>query len=145
MFSSAGCISYWSLLQGRRRVLKSGTAIERLWPSAEGTSGGEHERGFPPLVRGIRGETLEKVFKFKLYVEAILMHFEAILLLKLDLLDRHDMKLYSNVFHNPPLKYEQLFRPLDTSHQTHNLKGYIQNLVRTREWFLRKACFNFHT
>ena len=37
--------------QGRRRVLKSGTAIEhhRCSPSAEGTSGGEHERGFDPL------------------------------------------------------------------------------------------------
>ena len=38
-------------IQSRRRVLKSGTAIERLRcsPSAEGTSGGEHERGFDPL------------------------------------------------------------------------------------------------
>ena len=42
--------------QGRRRALKSGTAIERLWPSAEGTSGGEHDRGSPPLVRGVRGK-----------------------------------------------------------------------------------------
>ena len=39
------------LIQGRRRVLKSGTAIERhrCSSSAEGTSGGEHERGFDPL------------------------------------------------------------------------------------------------
>ena len=38
-------------MQGRRRVLKSGTAIERhrCSPSAEGTRGGEHERGFDPL------------------------------------------------------------------------------------------------
>ena len=38
-------------IQSRRRVLKSGTAIERLMfsQSTEGTSGGEHERGFDPL------------------------------------------------------------------------------------------------
>ena len=58
-----------------RRVLKSGTAIKRLWPSAEGTSGGEHERGLPPLVRGVRGKNPEKIFKFKMYVEAILLNF----------------------------------------------------------------------
>ena len=35
------------LRQGRRRLLESGTAIERRrrLPCAEGTSGGEHERG----------------------------------------------------------------------------------------------------
>ena len=99
-----------------------------------------------PSYKGGSGEKPPRIFfKFKMYVEAILMQFEAIFLLKLDLLDRHDMKLYSNAFQNPPPKYEQLFRPLDTSHQTHNLKGYIQNLVKTPEWFLSKACFNFHT
>ena len=37
--------------QGRRRVSKSGTAIEchSRSPSAVGTSGGEHERGVYPL------------------------------------------------------------------------------------------------
>ena len=42
---------YIVYIQGRRWVLKSGTAIEcqRCSPSAEGTSGGEHERGFDPL------------------------------------------------------------------------------------------------
>ena len=25
------------------------------------------------------------------------------------------------------------------------LKAYIQNLIKTAQWFLRKACFNFHT
>ena len=37
--------------QGRRRVLKSGKAIERhrCSSSAKGTSGGENERGFDPL------------------------------------------------------------------------------------------------
>ena len=69
--------------------------------------------GVTPFRKGGSGKTLEKFFRFKMYVEAILMHFEAILLLKLDLLDRHDMKLYSNVFQIPPPKYEQLFRPLD--------------------------------
>ena len=58
--------------QGRRRVLKSGTAIERRRcssPSAEGTSGGEHERG------GVWGISPEKIFKFKMSVEAILDPF----------------------------------------------------------------------
>ena len=38
-------------IQGRRRLLESGTAIERrrCSPSAEGMSGGEHERGYGPL------------------------------------------------------------------------------------------------
>ena len=40
-------------------------------------AGGEHERGkYPPLVRGVRGITPEKLFKIKMSVEAILMHFE---------------------------------------------------------------------
>ena len=48
---NAGSLSFPPNQQGRRRVLKSGTAIERhrCSPSAEGTSGGEHERGFDPL------------------------------------------------------------------------------------------------
>ena len=67
-----------NIAQGRRRVLKSGTAIERRkrlrGPKAR--VGGEHERGtFPPLVRGVRGISPEKFFKFKMSVEAILMHF----------------------------------------------------------------------
>ena len=47
--------------QGRRRVLKSGTAIERHRRSAraEATSRGS----FPPLVRGVRGSSPEKIFK----------------------------------------------------------------------------------
>ena len=40
-------------------------------------AGGEQERGVnPPLVRGVRGFSLEKIFKFKMSVEAILMHSE---------------------------------------------------------------------
>ena len=40
--------------QGRRRFLKSGTAIERHRRSAraEGSSGGEHERGHTPSRKG---------------------------------------------------------------------------------------------
>ena len=49
-------------MQGRRRVLKSGTAIERLWPSAEGTSGGEHERGVSPSRKGGSGGKPREIF-----------------------------------------------------------------------------------
>ena len=39
--------------------------------------GGEYERGsFHLLVRGVRRISPEKIFKFKMSVEAILMHFE---------------------------------------------------------------------
>ena len=39
--------------------------------------GGEHERGrFPLLVRGVWGISPEKIFKFKMSVESILMPFE---------------------------------------------------------------------
>ena len=42
------------LIQGRRRHFESGTAIERRRrsPNVEGTSGGEHERGYVPLSLG---------------------------------------------------------------------------------------------
>ena len=65
--------------QGRRRVLKSCTAIGRHRRSAraEGASGGRAREGeYPPLVRGVRGITPEKIFKIKMSVEAILNHFE---------------------------------------------------------------------
>ena len=38
---------------------ESGPAEDRA--SAEGTSGGEYERGMPPLVRGVRGISPEKI------------------------------------------------------------------------------------
>ena len=39
--------------------------------------GGEHERGDePPSRKGGSGDLPKKIFKFKLSVEAILMHFE---------------------------------------------------------------------
>ena len=59
---------------GPSSFLKSGTAIESHRRSArtEGPS-----RGISlPLVRGVRGISPEKIFKFKMSVEAILMHFE---------------------------------------------------------------------
>ena len=109
------------VVQGRRRVLKSGMAIERhqLSPSAKGTSGGEHERGHTPLVRGVRGISPEKILKFKMPIAAILMHFKAIFACEIRLIKlcRHYMKLYSNVFRTPPPKYEQLFRPFNWYHQ----------------------------
>ena len=48
--------------QGRRRRLKSGPAMgsRKRSSSAEGTRRGEHERGFPSLVRGVRGISTEK-------------------------------------------------------------------------------------
>ena len=45
--------------QARRHIFKSGPAEYRAL--AEGTSGGEYERGMAPLVRGIRGISLEKI------------------------------------------------------------------------------------
>ena len=39
-------------------------------------AGGENKRGIFPLVRGVRGISPENFFKFKMSVEAILMHFE---------------------------------------------------------------------
>ena len=75
--------------QGRRRVLKSGTAIPR-GPKAR--AGGEHERGnFPATAKGLRGISPEKIFKFKMSVEAILMHFRPCLLVRFGLLYRHFM------------------------------------------------------
>ena len=70
-----------SIRQGRRRFLKSGTAIERHRRSAraEGSSRGRAREGVkPPFVRGVRGISPEKFFEFNMSVEAILMHFETI-------------------------------------------------------------------
>ena len=67
-------------MQGRRRFSKSGTAIEPLRRSAraEGPSRGRAREGeFPPSRKGGSGDLpREKIFKFKMSVEAILMHFE---------------------------------------------------------------------
>ena len=55
-------------LQGRRRFLESGTAIERRRrsPSVEGTSGGRAREGVsPPLVRGFGDLTHDENFVIK--------------------------------------------------------------------------------
>ena len=75
--------------QGRRRLLKSGTAIERHRRSAraEGSSGGRAREGVtPPLGRGVWGISPENFFEFNMSVEAILMHFETIFACKIRLI-----------------------------------------------------------
>ena len=52
------------MIQGRRRFLKSGTAIERhrRCARAEGSSGGRAREGvIPPLVRGVQGTSPRNV------------------------------------------------------------------------------------
>ena len=79
----------WTILlvlhQGRRRFLKSGTAIVRHRRSAraEGSSGGGGStRGVIPLL--VRSP--EKFFELNMSVEAIHMHFETILACKIRLI-----------------------------------------------------------
>ena len=83
------------IIQGRRRVLKSGTATERHRRSAkaEGTSRGfgtsrgrAREGNFSPLVRRVRGISPEKIFEFKMSVEAILLHFETMFVCEIRLI-----------------------------------------------------------
>ena len=80
--------------------------------------GRAREGGEPPLVRGGgRGISPEKTFKFKMSVEAILMHFEAIFACETRLIEQklHEV---SKLVSNPPPKYEQLYDPsIDRSHQ----------------------------
>ena len=73
-----------SSIQGRRRVLKSGTAIERHRRSAraEGSSGrggGSTRGGYTPSRKGASGD-LPRVFflKINMSVAAILIHFNTI-------------------------------------------------------------------
>ena len=80
-------------MQGRRRFLKSGTAIEhhRLTARAEGSSGGEHERAreeVMPLsrLRGVRGISPENFLNLGASVGAIVMHFETIFACKIRLI-----------------------------------------------------------
>ena len=80
--------------QGRRRVLKSGTAIERHRRSAraEGSSGGRAREGESPLLgRVVWAISPEKMFEFQMSVEVILMHFETIFACEFGLLYRHFM------------------------------------------------------
>ena len=81
-------------IQGHRRILKSGTAIEHHRHSArtEGSKGGESTRGGQtPSRKGVRVISPEKFFEFNMSVEAILMHFETIFACKIRLLYRHFM------------------------------------------------------
>ena len=60
----------------------------------EARAGGEHEKGDEhPSHKGGSGVSPNKIFKFKMSVEAILLHFETIrcLLVKFGLLYRHFM------------------------------------------------------
>ena len=75
--------------QGRRRFLKSGTAIECHRHSASRVRA--REGNPPPLAKGVRGVSPEKIFKFKMSVEANLMHFRPCLLVRFGLLYRHFM------------------------------------------------------
>ena len=59
-------------LQGRRRVFKSGPAEEIS--SADGTRGGEHERGTPVRLGGLGGHPREK-FDLLALLCAFLMGF----------------------------------------------------------------------
>ena len=77
------------LSQGRRRLLKSGTAVERHRCSAraECSSGGEYERGSHPLSEaGFGGFPPRIFFEFNMSLEAILMHFETIFACKIRLI-----------------------------------------------------------
>ena len=57
----------------------SGHERSKTFTSAEGTSRGRAREGaFPPLVRGVRGISPEKILYCRTSVETILMHFETI-------------------------------------------------------------------
>ena len=73
LFKSKGLYS----IQARRHEIKSGPAEVRA--SAEGTSGGEHERGYSPCCKGVRGISPEKIFNLWLPLCAFLMDFGCVL------------------------------------------------------------------
>ena len=64
--------------QGRRRLLKSGPAMERRKRSliGEGTRRGEHERGVSPSRKGGSGDLARENFRFRKDVDAFLLHLE---------------------------------------------------------------------
>ena len=59
------------MYQGRRRVLKSGTAKTRS--SADGTRGGEHERGFSPSRKWGSGDLPRENFDLLVLLNAFCM------------------------------------------------------------------------
>ena len=65
------------LCQARHHVVKSGPAEAKA--SAKGTIEGESTRGgMPPLLRGVRGISPEKIFDLWLPLCAFLMHFGSV-------------------------------------------------------------------
>ena len=69
------------IMQGRRRLFKSGTAIKRRRrsPSAEDMSGGRAREGVWPLwLGGFGGSPPLTMLELKMTKEAILLHFETI-------------------------------------------------------------------
>ena len=107
-------------------------------PSAKGTSGGEHERGSTPSSKGGLGVSHEKIFKFKMSVAGILVHFEAIFACETRLIMQtfHEA-VFKSVSNTPPPKYEQLWRPLDKYYQavaskfpvTKSNDSYLQHVL----------------
>ena len=100
------------MVQGRRRVLKSGTAIERhrCSPSAEGTSGGEHERGskgLTPSPKGGLGDLPRENFQ----IQDVCRSDSEVIFAKLGLLYRHYMTLYSNLFRTQHQSMNSYFDP----------------------------------
>ena len=77
----------------------------------------KHERGnIPTVARGFRGTSPEQICKFKMSVEAILMHFKTIFAFEIRIVQAFHEAIFERVL-TPPLKNEQLFRPPDGSHQ----------------------------
>ena len=71
----------------------------------------------PPRVRGVWGISPEKIFKFKMSVEAILIHFETMFACEIRLIvQAFHVAVFKHVS-KPPLKNEQQFLPLHRSHQ----------------------------
>ena len=58
--------------QARRHVVKSGPAEGRA------SARGEHERGYSPSRKGVRGISPEKIFDLRLPLCAFLMHFGSV-------------------------------------------------------------------
>ena len=61
IFSRYFYLTVKALIQGRRRLFESGTAIERRRRSPTAEVGGEHERVTPPVVRGVWGMSPKKI------------------------------------------------------------------------------------
>ena len=73
-------------------------------------AGGEYERGiFPLLLRGVRGISPEKIFKFNMTVEVILMHFETVFACEIRLIVQAFHVAVLKRVSNATTKNEQLF------------------------------------